>query len=311
MSNRFQILSLDGGGLKGLFSAAILAHLERDLKTNITDHFDLIVGTSTGGIIALGLGLGMSPHELVHFYVEKGHYIFPDSKLTKLRQLWRNKFNANPLKTALKECFGDALLGSSKKRLVIPSYNLGDDDVYLFKTPHHDRLKRDYKVPIWKVALATSAAPTYFPAFLELDHLRLIDGGIWANNPTMVGIVEAISMLNQKLEDILVLSLGTTNEIKERSRKLDGGGCLQWKKDIVDVVLRGQSISVFTQAQHLLGKNKVIRMDPNVPDALFTIDKLSERELLGKAAHESRHFSPLFRKMFMNHKAQEFKPLNK
>lgn len=133
MSNRFQILSLDGGGIKGLFSAAILAHLEEDLNINVSDYFDLIVGTSTGGIIALGLGLGMKPHDIVHFYVGKGQAIFPGSIITNLRKYWRNKFDASPLENALKECFNDKLLGESKKRLVIPSYNLGDDDVYLIQ----------------------------------------------------------------------------------------------------------------------------------------------------------------------------------
>lgn len=309
--SRFQILAFDGGGIKGLFSAAVLTHLEEDLQINVTDYFDLIVGTSTGGIIALGLGIGMSPREIVSFYVEKGREIFPHGAGFSLRQIWRNKFSASPLEKALKECFNAKLLGESRKRLVIPSYNLGDDDVYLFKTAHHKRLKRDYKVPIWKVALATSAAPTYFPSFRGINHMRLIDGGIWANNPTMVGIVEAISMLGQSLDSIKVLSLGTTDEIKIRADKLDEGGFCQWARAAIDVVLRAQNIGTFTQAQHLLGKEKVVRLNPKVPDGLFKMDKLSEKELLSKAAHESRHFSPHFRKVFMNHKTQEFKPFHK
>jgi patatin-like phospholipase/acyl hydrolase len=309
--NSFQILALDGGGIKGLFSAAVLTHLEEDLQINVTDYFDLIVGTSTGGIIALGLGIGMRPREIVRFYVKKGPEIFPRGIGFNLRQFWRNKFYTSPLENALKECFNDKLLGESRKRLVIPSYNLGDDDVYLFKTAHHERLKRDYKVPIWKVALATSAAPTYFPSFRGINHMRLIDGGIWANNPTMVGIVEAVSMLGQSLDSIKVLSLGTTDEIKIRPDKLDKGGFWQWKKAALDVFLRAQNIGTFTQALHLLGEGKVIRLNPKVPDGLFAMDKLSEKELLSKAAHESRHFSPQFREVFMNHKAQEFKPFHK
>jgi len=308
--NSFQILALDGGGIKGLFSAAVLTHLDEDLQINIIDYFDLIIGTSTGGIIALGLGIGMRPHEIVSFYVKKGPEIFPHGIGIGIRQFWQNKFYASPLENALKECFKDKLLGESKKRLVIPSYNLGDDDVYLFKTAHHERLTRDYKVPIWKVALATSAAPTYFPTFRGINHIRLIDGGIWANNPTMVGIVEAVSMLGQALDSIKVLSLGTTDEIKIRADKLDKGGFWQWKKAALDVFLRAQNIGTFTQAQHLLGKNKVIRLNPKVPAGLFKMDKLSENELLSKAAHESRRFAPQFKEVFMNNKAQEFKPFH-
>jgi len=311
MTERFQILSLDGGGIKGLFSAAMLAFLEEDHDVSIKDHFDLIVGTSTGGIIALGLGLGMKPREIVHFYVEKGTLIFPELKTAKTRQLYRTKFDIAPLENALKECFGDALLGDSTKRLVIPSYNIGEDDIYLFKTPHHKRLKRDYKVPVWKVALATSAAPTYFPSCQKVDHIRLIDGGVWANNPTMVGIVEAVSMLDVSLNSISVLSLGTTNAVKGLSKRLDGGGIWQWKSEAVDVIMQGQSIGAFTQAQHMLGKDKVVRLDPKVPNGLFKLDKLSEKELLAKAAHESRNFSPKFKELFMGHSAPGFQPICK
>jgi uncharacterized protein len=150
---RFQILSLDGGGIKGIFSAAVLAHLEEDFNIDITDHFDLISGTSTGGIIALGLGLGMRPREILHFYIDKGPDIFSTGVITSLRHWWKNKNASKGLENALKDCFGDALLGLSKKRLVIPSFNIDEDDVYLFKTSHHERLKRDYKVPAWKVAV--------------------------------------------------------------------------------------------------------------------------------------------------------------
>ncbi len=310
MIERFQILSLDGGGIRGLFSAALLAFLEEDHGLRIADHFDLIVGTSTGGIIALALGMGMRPREIVRFYVHKGPEIFAADRLSGFKRFFRSKYDSDGLESALKDCFGEKRLADSEKRLVIPSYNIGEDDVYLFKTPHHERLKRDYKVPAWKVALATSAAPTYFPSCQKLDYIRLVDGGVWANNPTMVGIVEAISMLDVPLSTIRVLSLGTTNTVKGRPKKLDWGGLWQWRAEAVDVIMRGQSIGVFTQAQHLLGRDKVVRIDPKVPDGLFTLDKLSEEELLGKAAHESRHFSPMFEEKFARHTAPEFKPLH-
>jgi len=308
MTKKFQILSLDGGGIKGIFSAAVLAHLEEDLQIKVTDHFDLITGTSTGGIIALGLGSGMKPEDIVRFYVEKGSVIFPETRLNKIRRCWRSKFDSRILGNALKECVGDSLLGESQKRLVIPSYNIGEDDVYLFKTPHHKRLKRDYKIPMWNVAMATCAAPTFFSSFRGVDHIRLVDGGVWANNPTVVGIVEAVSVLNVPLETISVFSLGTTDEVKGRSKNLDHGGLWQWKTEAIDVVMRGQSIGAVTQAQHLLGIDHVLRLDPKVPDKMFALDKLSARELLSKASHESRHLSPQFTKMFTSHNAPRFEP---
>jgi patatin-like phospholipase/acyl hydrolase len=313
---QFQILSLDGGGIKGLFSAAVLAHLEADFKIKVADHFDLIVGTSTGGIIALALGIGMTPLEIVNFYVSEGPDIFGGRRPLIARQIWhwswrwvRNKFRPASLEYALKKCFGENRLAESKKRLVIPSYSIGEDDIYLFKTPHHERLTRDYAVPIWKVAMATSAAPTYFPCFRKVDNVRLIDGGVWSNNPIMIGIAEAVSMLGIALPAIRVLSLGTTNEVRGRSNRLNRGGIWQWKYDCVDIVMRGQSIGAFTQAQHLLGRESVYRIDPQVPDKLFALDKLSEKELLGKAAYESRRHSPRFKQMFMGHTAPTYKPI--
>ena len=110
-NNNFQILALDGGGIKGMFSAAVLAHLEDDLKITVVDHFDLIVGTSTGGIIALGLGAGLSPKEIVEFYVKKGPAIFPNG-LSGVRQYIRAKYDPLPLQSALQDCFdGKRLAG--------------------------------------------------------------------------------------------------------------------------------------------------------------------------------------------------------
>lgn len=306
-ADRFQILALDGGGIKGMFSAAVLAHLESDLNINVAEHFDLIVGTSTGGIIALALGAGMKPSEVVSFYVEHGPKIFRNG-LASLKRILRPKHDPTPLEEALKGCFGDKRLADSCKRLVIPSYNLGDDDIYLFKTPHHSRFNRDYTVFMWQVAMATAAAPTYFPSFRGVDRIRLVDGGLWANNPTMIGIIEAIGILDVSAKSIRVCSLGTTDEIKCHHKSLDEGGLWQWKEAGIDIVLRGQSKGATAQAQHLLGSENVYRYDPKVPDRLFALDKLSEDELLSKAAHESRKMTPEFRKHFAEHKASEYKP---
>ncbi|MDG4778937.1 patatin-like phospholipase family protein [Micromonospora sp. WMMD961] len=125
-TQRFQILSLDGGGLRGMFSAAVLARLEEDLGIRVTDHFDLIAGTSTGGIIALGLGLGMTPREILEFYTDLGPRVFRDrSRLRGLRHLVRAKYAAGPLRAALTEVLGERTFGESTKRLVITSYNVG------------------------------------------------------------------------------------------------------------------------------------------------------------------------------------------
>lgn len=309
---RFQILALDGGGIKGIFSAALLAAIEDDLQISVVDHFDLIAGTSTGGIIALALGLGLRPREILEFYLQEGRAIFPNRYRTAgLRQLFRTKFSPAPLAAALRQRFGDRRFGESTKRLVIPAYNLGDDDVYIFRTAHHDRLKRDYKVPAWKVGLSTSAAPTYFPCAREIDDLRLIDGGVWANNPSMVGIVEAQGTLGVALPALRLLSIGTSDPIVHRRDALDHGGFWQWRSASIDVILRGQTLAAINQATFLLGRDKYLRVNPSVPDGLLTLDGIGRgQDLIGKAAHHSRREMPMIERLFINHNAPAFTPFH-
>ncbi len=201
------------------------------------------------------------------------------------------------------------LIYRAREHLVIPSYNLDRDNVYLFKTPHHERLKRDYKVPLWQVALATSAAPTFFKCYKGVDNIRLVDGGVWANNPAMVGLVEGISLFNRSLDKIKILSLGTTDPIKGRTDSLNSGGRIQWCFDAVDIVMRGQSIGVINQIQHLLGEQNFLRVDVNVPDKVFQLDKISGEKLLSHASDESRFQTPKIKELFVDHIAPEFKPL--
>jgi len=312
MTDEFHILSLDGGGVRGLFSAAVLAAMEEDLGMSVTDCFDLLVGTSTGGIIAIGLGLGLRPREIVDFYYTRGTYVF--SNPLGLRSMWRvlfSKYSQSRLEKVLREpgLFGERALGESARPLVIPSYSLSEDDVYLFKTDHDKRLRRDWKVPAWQVALATCAAPTYFRASSHVANQRHVDGGLWANNPVMVAVTEAVSVFGCALDKVRVLSLGTTSPVRRRGPFLDNGGCLPWALAATDVFLRAQSLSATNEAVHLLGKENVIRIDPLVPDRLFGLDTISRRdELLAKAAHVSRSFMPLFHEQFGGHRAAPYTP---
>jgi patatin-like phospholipase/acyl hydrolase len=311
---RFQILALDGGGVRGIFSAALLAGLEQDLGRPVVSCFDLMVGTSTGGIIAAALGLGMSADAVVDLYVTKMTTIFPGShRLREIRRLVRPKYGAAGLEGVLRGAFGERLLGESLVPLVISAFDLGENDVYLFKTPHHERLKRDWRVPMWQVAMATSAAPTYFPAFcLPGDGVRLVDGGVWANNPVMVGVAEAVSMFGQPLDTIRVLSIGTTTDTRTRRRGLDRGGLVQWFRSpkVTDVLLRGQSIGAFTEVLHLLGgPDRACRLDPPAPSGLASLDRADARDLKAKAAHHSRKFCPIFEAMFADHVPFPYRPL--
>lgn len=311
---RFQVLALDGGGVRGIYTAALLAGLERDLGRPVTAVFDLVVGTSVGGIIALGLGAGMAPEEILTTFLAERTRIFPNSLgWGRIRRPFVAKYRPQGLEAALRGILGQRLLGESQIPLVIPSYNLGENDVYLFKTPHHVRLRRDFRVPMWAVGMATTAAPTYFPAFpLPGDQVRLIDGGIWANNPAMVGVTEAVSMFGQELSAIRVLSLGTTSTVQARRSRLDNAGLLRWavNPSVIDICLHGQSVGAFAEVQHLLGKDHAHRLAPSVPDQLGSLDSCNPGELVAKAAHFSRAFSPIFDEVFGSHTTHSYVPLH-
>jgi len=312
---RFSVLSIDGGGVRGIFVAAVLASLERDIGTKITNHFDLIVGTSTGGVIALGLGAGMSPEAILSLYIGNMNSIFPARRrgvLARPLSLVRAKYTPDGLREVVQRAFGDKLLCDSTVPLVIPSYNIGENAVYLFKTPHHERLRRDWSVPIWQVAMAATAAPTYFPAYcLPGEHVRLVDGGVWANNPSMVGVVEAVSMFGQPLERIRLLSVGTTVATAHRPRKLDRGGLIHWVRspNVAQVLMAGQSQGAFTQTEHLLGRGNAYRLNPPAPESLAKLDSADSRDLLAAAAHHSRDFSPTFAEEFASHQRGQYTPL--
>ncbi|MDF6020904.1 CBASS cGAMP-activated phospholipase [Streptomyces sp. JH34] len=310
MTERFQILALDGGGFRGMFSAAVLARLEEDLGVRIADHFDLIAGTSTGGIIAMGLGLGLSPQQILEFYTEHGPRIFRDrSRMRSLRHLVRAKYSTEPLRAALTQVFGDRTFGESTKRLVITSYNIAADDVYLFRTPHLPGLKRDWREKAVSVALATSAAPTYLPG-MPLDGARLVDGGVWANNPAMVALTEAVGPLSVPLDTIRVFSLGTTTDVRHRHRRLDRGGLLPWAGDAVEVLMRAQSESAAKQVRHFVGKENVLRLNPMVPTGAVALDDVDTKTLSGLAGHVSRDVSPAVHRIFCDHHAPAFVPLH-
>ncbi|GAB1468829.1 CBASS cGAMP-activated phospholipase [Candidatus Cloacimonadota bacterium] len=302
-ASKFQILSLDGGGILGLYTALVLAGFEKDHGVRIQDCFDLIVGTSTGGILALGLGAGFSPQELVEFYLQEGPKIF--RRYRGLRHIFLSKFRQRDLELAIKKRLGDIELGSSSNRLVIPSYDYDSENIYLFKTPHHVDYRRDHEVPMWKVALATSAAPTYFKICRYVNGTRMIDGGLWANNPSLIGISEAISKLDIPLNSVHVLSIGTTSAVKSQTKFHNCGGWIFWANSIAKVIMKAQSEGVSAYCKILLA-NRYLRINSIVPKGMFELDKLNLDDISSYAIKDSRQTTNEVHKMFLTHKATKY-----
>ena len=308
-----RILTIDGGGIKGVFPAAFLATVEDAIGDNIANYFDLIVGTSTGGIIALGLGLGLSAKELLAFYEKHGPTIFKGNRgLRWLRWLVTSKYSKTPLENALRSCFGEKRLGDSKKRLVIPSLNLGNGEVHIYKTAHHPRLGMDYKESAVDVAMATASAPTYFPTHRSIAGIPLIDGGLWANNPVGMAVVEAITLLNWPRDSLKVLSVGCTTEPLNVNlgRRTSLGGAY-WAFKLLDVFMHVQSHASLGTALLLAGHDDVTRIDQNVPRRRFSLDGIKEIDSLkGSGAAKARHALPELREVFLGDYAEQFVPFH-
>lgn len=306
-----RILSIDGGGIKGVFPGSFLATLEQSLGQPIATYFDLIVGTSTGGIIALGLGLGISARDVLSFYEENGPSIFRGSRAARaLRQIGISKYNSNPLREALRTVFGDRKLGESARRLVVPSCNLDTGEVHIWKTSHHPRLERDYTASVVEVALSTAAAPTYFPTHRSSAGIPLVDGGMWANNPVGIALVEATGILEWPRDSLRVLSLGcTTTPLSTGVLRNRALGWLFWRMKVTEVLMAAQSSGALGMATHLIGdRNNLVRISPTVSEA-FTLDNVREiRSLKGLGDSEARKALPSLRPLFFAHPADEFVP---
>lgn len=327
-SKKYRILTIDGGGIRGILPATFLSEIEDQLGKRIVDHFDLIVGTSTGGIIAIGLGLGLSAREIAQFYVDKGPYIFGDEVLRSptmvgylnrvIKNTWKMfrhaigvKHDASRLKNALTEVLQARTLGESATRLVIPAYK---DGPYVFKTAHHERLMRDYKVKAVDVALATSAAPTYFKAHSFDGGDNLIDGGVWANNPMGVAAVEACAVLGWQMENVWMLSLGCSEQFIEPKKKVSGlkAACGRWA---VDLMFRGQDRGSFGTAKLLLGfphqrQDAIVRVNPTLGKEFKNLDDTSIiSRLQGIANEQVRHHLPEINRIFFSEKRDSFVPV--
>lgn len=280
----FRILSIDGGGICGIFPAVFLAELEKRYLGNasIAKYFDLITGTSTGGIIALGLASGLSAEDLSEIYISRGREIFPPPQsglagitsrcVKKLRNFLLYNYDREALMGILSEIFGQKKLGQSLNRLCIPSFDGRHGEVYIFKTPHHPDFRKDHSELVTKVAAATAAAPTFFKP-LEDRGYTFVDGGVWASNPIMVGLVDAVSCFDVPKENIRILSLGCSNHnyATVKGWKISMGGLLVWR-NIIYASMQLQSMNALGQAGLLIGRDKIIRIAPPESQRAIALD---------------------------------------
>lgn len=315
----FRILSLEGGGIMGAFSASVLTALEEETNCSCVDHFDLITGTSTGGIIAIGLGLGLSAREILKFYENNGTQIFRNTGITRrffstVRHLFQPKHSQESLRQALLQAFGERKFGESKCRLVIPTYDAIGGRIFLMKTAHHERFKYDIEAKALDVALATSAAPTYFSAVPFPIHQgsSYVDGGVWANCPALVGLIEAIHFLNVPAEQIDILNISTTSSPFSVSQNAQSG-ISGWAKGLINLLMNAQ-VEASRSMSFLLTKDGFFNIDYMAPKGKYSLDdpsKINELINLGRGEAVKKKNLEQVKQRFLNgQKIEPFVPIH-
>lgn len=268
-----KVLSIDGGGIRGILPARLLHEIEKNVKKPAAEIFDLIAGTSTGGIIALCLSKAdskgkpaYSALEVLKLYEEYGKKIFnksPWKSAMSLGNLVDAKFPAKGIEEVLNIYLGDAKLSEALTDVIIPCYEIEQRTPFFFKS-RKARENPDYDYKLKDVARATSAAPTYFQALklkasAPVDYFALIDGGVFANNPAMCAYSEAKKVFGND-EQIMLVSIGTgqlTRPITFDESK--DWGLLEWARPLLGVVFDGVSGTVDYQLNQLLSDDKNLK----------------------------------------------------
>jgi len=311
MPQLVKVLALDGGGIRGIIPATILARLEERLDGPIASHFDLITGTSTGGILALGLAVPgddgdpkYPARDLVSLYTSQGGRIFSQSARKKLLDwlpfpieldnIFDEKYSAKGLEAVLRERFGETKLSDAVTDVLVTAYGLESRDPWFFSRARARERGGEYDVPMTYVARATSAAPTYFEP-LEWNgkrHDGLVDGGVFANNPTLCGWAEARARFGDDAA-IFVLSLGTgSRKHPYPYAKAKGWGLAKWPKPILDIVFDGASATVDYQMDQLCNRTgrpaRYYRFQPDLPRGVGAMDDASDQHVaaLSKVAED-------------------------
>ena len=324
-----RVLSIDGGGIKGVFACAFLAQIEEFLESEGKDpklhtYFDLIAGTSTGGIIAIGLAMGFSARQILEMYVSRGPAIFAQDqrgtagirqRLLSLRKTVSGPtYSRQALQDGLTSILQNRRLGDAKTRLVIPSVHAETLAPYIFKTRHSARFARDHTELAVTVALATAAAPTFFKGLTTPSGVTTLDGGLSANNPIAIAVSEAVGELNWTPKGVRVLSISCTTEptsLRPDASKPD----MAFGKGIA-ALMSAQNQMAIGMAHILLGDHggnqhkAIYRVDTAVEPGRYALDKTSEiASLKSLGSAQARIRSADLAPVFFTQPADSFTPI--
>ena len=292
MSKKFRILCLDGGGIRGLYSAQMLKRMKKDCNIDFYNDFDLIVGTSTGSILAGSIVKQIDIDKVIALYVNEGKKIFKKRWLSRIG-LFASKYNPNPLKEQLKVIFENTTLGDIEKPLLINATDIGNSTQFVFKTTFNDQedsngnkkeLVRDKEILLSDAILASSSAPIFYPPH-KVGNFLLADGGLWANSPVLVALAEAKKIFKTEPNDVVVVSIGTGVEENDYHINTKWWGFLTgWKREkLISMILNLQTKTNNSLLQFLMPKENILRLT-YTSDKALPLDDVSQNEnLLSKA----------------------------
>lgn len=280
-TQRCHILSLTGGGFLGLYTACVLAELEHRAGEPLGRRFDLLAGTSIGGILAIALAFEVPMAEVREAFARRGREIFtarevPRTRLARLRQAWSGfaspRYRLDPLAAILGDLLGDRTLAEAKHPVLVPAINLTRGETRLFRTPHHPRFGADADCRAVDAALATAAAPLFFP-LARIGGDLMMDAGVYVDSPDILALHEAEIFLGHKREDMRMLSVGTmTADFAAPPTTPAAVGALGWMKEprLIYTILSAQQHLTCTMAREALG-NRYLRIDRANPEATWRV----------------------------------------
>jgi patatin-like phospholipase/acyl hydrolase len=250
-----RIISIDGGGYLGLATAAFIEGIESHFNTSLHQEFELFCGTSTGAVIVLGLAAGMKGKDIVDLYKTLGEKVFQKRRNVPLLArrcpgVFRARYDLEPLRTALNNTFGQLTLGdllSTGKKILVTSYSVSTGQPRLFKTDHSSQLSLHNRYLVADIALASAAAPTYFPLASVTNPANNVtevfcDGGVVANHPALLGFAEAVCELQIAPHDVKVLSISTPRaDLAEPSTKNFDRGVFAWRRSLPAILVDSPS----------------------------------------------------------------------
>jgi uncharacterized protein len=310
---KFKILSLDGGGIRGVISAQILQEVETQLKLkknkSLHEYFDLVAGTSTGSILAAAIALEKKPEELIKLYLEEGDKIFPEATRNRRKYLqgfvvphwsrYSNKGLIEVLKDKLKTPQGQPLKISeiNKPILLILAYDTLSRNTTWFASDGGDRWYQN--IDIWEICVSSASAPTFFPPYLLTgkngEKYPHIDGGVSANNPALTAVSHAMLTQKKKLEDLAVLSIGTGRTTKPfEYEDVNKWGLIGWGQRIPDVFMGAPSEMEESICRQILGGEEAgyyLRLDFDLNER-FEVRKpgsLEPRKILPKGKEKNKY----------------------